>query len=60
MPPVLPATNKKESVMDMKEHEQEEEVGPAEDLVREHGALNSMLLIYENARDTLSQEKPFS
>lgn len=41
------------------EENHEEEVTPAEDLMREHGALNRMLLIYENARDSLSQDKQF-
>lgn len=59
MLPVLGKPNEKGSVMSTKEHEHEEDVGPAEDLMREHGALNRMLLIYENARDTLAQEKQF-
>lgn len=42
-----------------KEEKHEEEVTPSEDLMREHGALNRMLLIYESARDSLSQDKPF-
>jgi len=42
-----------------KEVKHEEEVTPAEDLMREHGALNRMLLIYESARDSLSIDKQF-
>lgn len=59
MLPALAANNKKESAMNKKEGEHEEEVTPAEDLMREHGALNRMLLIYDNARDSLSHEKQF-
>jgi hemerythrin-like domain-containing protein len=60
MLPVMSASNnKKESARGKKETEHEEEVAPAEDLMREHGALNRMLLIYENARDSLSHEKQF-
>jgi hemerythrin-like domain-containing protein len=37
----------------------EDDVTPAEDLMREHGALNRMLLIYESARERLAHEQPF-
>jgi len=59
VPALAETVHRKASGTKSKEHEHEEEVTPAEDLMREHGALNRMLLIYENARDTLSQEKPF-
>ncbi|MBX3077098.1 hemerythrin domain-containing protein [Candidatus Obscuribacterales bacterium] len=59
MLPALAANSKKDSAMNEKESEHEEEVTPAEDLMREHGALNRMLLIYDKARDSLSNEKQF-
>lgn len=40
------------------EHD-EDDVTPAEDLMREHGALNRMLLIYESARERLAHEQSF-
>lgn len=38
---------------------EEAEVGPAEDLMREHGALNRILLIYEEGLKRLSTKKDF-
>jgi len=37
----------------------EEKVSPAEDLMREHGVLNRILLIYDDHLHMLSQKKPF-
>ncbi len=36
------------------EHEQEEEISPAEDLMREHGLLTRVLLVYQNYADRLA------
>lgn len=38
----------------------EEEVGPAEDLMREHGVLKRILLIYEEARRRIAAQQDFS
>ena len=44
----------------MQEKEEEEgEVTPAEDLMREHGALNRILLIYDEAITRLDGNKDF-
>ncbi len=40
-----------------KEKEEEEEVSPAEDLMREHGLLNRILLIYDESVSRLQQRK---
>ena len=37
---------------------EEEQVAPAEDLMREHGVLNRVLLVYEECRRRLSEGKP--
>lgn len=39
--------------------ETDEEVSPAEDLMREHGALNRILLIYDAARERLERGQDF-
>jgi hemerythrin-like domain-containing protein len=39
-------------------NEPEEEVAPAEDLMREHGLLNRVLLVYEECLRRLSTERP--
>ena len=41
------------------EQKGEEEVGPAEDLMREHGVLKRILLIYEEARRRISARQDF-
>jgi hemerythrin-like domain-containing protein len=41
-----------------KTDEPEEEVSPAEDLMREHGVLNRILLVYEECVRRLSAQKP--
>ena len=56
--PVLGAEIKKGSAMNKEKCE--EEISPAEDLMREHGALNQMLLIYEEALDKLQRKETFS
>jgi hemerythrin-like domain-containing protein len=40
------------------EEEEAEEVAPAEDLMREHGVLNRVLLVYEEFRRRLSSARP--
>ncbi len=40
-----------------RENEQEEEVSPAEDLMREHGVLKRVLLVYEEAAARLETNK---
>jgi hemerythrin-like domain-containing protein len=42
-----------------KKQEEEEEVTPAEDLMREHGALNRILLIYDEAIVRIESKKEF-
>ena len=42
-----------------KEEETEEEISPAEDLMREHGLLNRILLIYDTCRLHLSNNEKF-
>ena len=42
-----------------KESEEEEEVSPTEDLMREHGLLNRILLIYDEARRRLQGKADF-
>jgi len=37
----------------------DEEISPAEDLMREHGVLNRILLIYDHHLGMLKQERPF-
>jgi hemerythrin-like domain-containing protein len=41
-----------------KEEREEDEVAPAEDLMREHGVLNRVLLVYEECVRRLSASKP--
>ena len=38
-----------ERTKDSQEKEKDEEISPAEDLMREHGVLNRVLLVYEEA-----------
>jgi hemerythrin-like domain-containing protein len=52
------STKGKTEMADEKEQGEEEEVSPAEDLMREHGVLNRTLLIYEEALRRLSAQKP--
>ncbi len=40
-----------------KEEKEEEEISPAEDLMREHGVLNRIILIYENCRTKLANNE---
>jgi hemerythrin-like domain-containing protein len=40
-------------------HEEEEEISPAEDLMREHGVLNRIMLIYDNCQARLADNEPF-
>jgi hemerythrin-like domain-containing protein len=42
-----------------KEEEGEEEVTPAEDLMREHGVLKRVLLVYDEVRGRIAAGKPF-
>jgi hemerythrin-like domain-containing protein len=42
-----------------KKQETEEEVSPAEDLMREHGALNRILLLYDEAATRIEHRKEF-
>jgi len=42
------------------ENKKEEEVSPAEDLMREHGALNRMLLIYDHVASQLKSDNTIS
>jgi hemerythrin-like domain-containing protein len=42
------------------ENDQEEDVTPAEDLMREHGVLKRVLLVYEEVRDRIAVDKSFS
>src|SRR5262249_38504438 len=39
--------------------EEEEEVAPAEDLMREHGVLKRILLVYDEVRERIAARKPF-
>ena len=41
------------------DNDKKEDVGPAEDLMREHGALNRILLIYEEGLKRLNTKKDF-
>lgn len=54
------AAERKKAEMEKKKPEPEEEVAPAEDLMREHGVLNRILLIYEEGLRRLEgrQELP--
>jgi hemerythrin-like domain-containing protein len=47
-------------VMSSCNSEGEEEVSPAEDLMREHGLLNRILLIYDHCKNKLSSGEQFS
>jgi hemerythrin-like domain-containing protein len=40
-------------------HEEEEEISPAEDLMREHGVLNRIMLIYDSCQARLAGNEPF-
>lgn len=42
-----------------KGEKEDEKISPAEDLMREHGVLNRILLIYDEHLQLLSQKKPF-
>ena len=42
-----------------KEHEEEEEVTPTEDLMREHGLLNRVLLVYDEVRRRIGANMEF-
>lgn len=55
--PVLAANNEGSTMT--KEHHQEEEISAVEDLMREHGILDRMLLIYESGIQTLSKNQAF-
>lgn len=58
---ILPALAADEEKKDVSANAppEKEEILPIEDLMREHGALNRMLLIYEQGRDSFAQAKPF-
>src|SRR5262245_31754909 len=42
-----------------REKEEEEDVAPAEDLMREHGVLKRILLVYDEVRERISAGKDF-
>ena len=42
-----------------KKGDQAEEVGPTEDLMREHGVINRVLLVYENLIGRIEQKQDF-
>jgi len=52
---ILTANSRSDAV-----NKKEEEVSPAEDLMREHGALNRMLLIYDHVASQLKSDKTVS
>jgi hemerythrin-like domain-containing protein len=46
-------------VAQAKKRQKEEEVGPTEDLMREHGVLNRVLLVYDHFIDRIEQKRDF-
>jgi hemerythrin-like domain-containing protein len=46
-------------VSSCKEEKEEDEISPAEDLMREHGVLNRILMIYDNCRARLVNKEEF-
>jgi len=56
---VLPALALQQKAVPKDEDKAKEEISPAEDLMREHGVLNRILLIYDDHLRLLSAKQPF-
>jgi hemerythrin-like domain-containing protein len=59
MPAIAAAQQKSEPEKGREEEKEGEEVSPAEDLMREHGLLNRILLIYDDHLRRIAAKRPF-
>ena len=57
--PAMIAAQQKPAPTEHEEQSEAEEISPAEDLMREHGLLNRILLVYDHHLRLLSAKKPF-
>jgi hemerythrin-like domain-containing protein len=57
--PAMIAAQQKPAPTEHEEQSEAEEIFPAEDLMREHGLLNRILLVYDHHLRLLSAKKPF-
>ena len=57
--PAMIAAQQKPAPTQLEEQNEAEEISPAEDLMREHGLLNRILLVYDHHLRLLSAKKPF-